>query len=41
MFVSWKVVDIMKDNIDKILERDAKLLELDDRAGMCSYKYDT
>ncbi|XP_046851497.1 vesicle-associated membrane protein 3-like [Xenia sp. Carnegie-2017] len=27
-----KVVDIMKLNVDKILERDAKLSDLDDRA---------
>jgi len=27
------VVDIMKVNVDKVLERDAKLSELDSRAG--------
>jgi len=28
-----QVVDIMKINVDKVLERDAKLSELDNRAG--------
>lgn len=28
-----QVVDIMKVNVDKVLERDAKLSELDSRAG--------
>lgn len=28
-----QVVDIMKVNVDKVLERDAKLSELDNRAG--------
>lgn len=31
-FVSLKVVDIMKTNVEKVLERDQKLSELDDRA---------
>ncbi|KAK3740953.1 hypothetical protein QZH41_017791, partial [Actinostola sp. cb2023] len=30
--VVFKVVDIMKINVDKVLERDAKLSELDNRA---------
>lgn len=29
-----EVVDIMKTNVEKVLERDQKLSELDDRAGM-------
>ena len=29
-----QVVDIMRVNVDKVLERDQKLSELDDRAGM-------
>ena len=29
----FKVVDIMRVNVDKVLERDQKLSELDDRAG--------
>jgi len=28
-----KVVDIMRVNVDKVLERDQKLSELDNRAG--------
>lgn len=28
-----EVVDIMKTNVEKVLERDSKLSELDDRAG--------
>uniref|UniRef100_A0A8C3KF47 V-SNARE coiled-coil homology domain-containing protein n=1 Tax=Calidris pygmaea TaxID=425635 RepID=A0A8C3KF47_9CHAR len=28
----WGVVDIMRVNVDKVLERDQKLSELDDRA---------
>ena len=28
-----KVVDIMRMNVDKVLERDQKLSQLDDRAG--------
>lgn len=28
-----QVVDIMKHNLDKVLERDQKLSQLDDRAG--------
>lgn len=28
-----EVVDMMKTNVDKVLERDQKLSELDDRAG--------
>ena len=28
-----QVVDIMRVNVDKVLERDQKLSELDDRAG--------
>lgn len=28
-----QVVDIMKTNVEKVLERDQKLSELDDRAG--------
>lgn len=30
-----QVVDIMKTNVEKVLERDQKLSELDDRAGGC------
>lgn len=30
-----EVVDIMRVNVDKVLERDQKLSELDDRAGKC------
>lgn len=30
---SFQVVDIMRVNVDKVLERDQKLSELDDRAG--------
>ena len=33
-FFSMQVVDIMRVNVDKVLERDQKLSELDDRAGM-------
>jgi len=33
MFVCLQVVDIMRVNVDKVLERDQKLSELDDRAG--------
>ena len=29
----FQVVDIMRVNVDKVLERDQKLSELDDRAG--------
>lgn len=34
MLINWKlqVVDIMKTNVEKVLERDQKLSELDDRA---------
>ena len=28
-----QVVDVMKDNLDKVLERDAKLSTLENRAG--------
>jgi hypothetical protein len=28
-----QVVDVMKDNLDKVLERDAKLSSLENRAG--------
>jgi len=31
--VCIKVVDIMRVNVDKVLERDQKLSELDNRAG--------
>ncbi|GBP16142.1 Synaptobrevin [Eumeta japonica] len=31
-----EVVDIMKTNVEKVLERDQKLSELDDRAGKCT-----
>lgn len=31
-----QVVDIMRTNVEKVLDRDAKLSELDDRAGNCS-----
>ncbi|KAI8437685.1 hypothetical protein MSG28_011925 [Choristoneura fumiferana] len=31
------VVDIMKTNVEKVLERDAKLSELDDRADALQY----
>ena len=30
--MGWQVVDIMKVNVDKVLERDQKLSELDERA---------
>ena len=30
----FKVVDIMRMNVDKVLERDSKLSQLDDRAGI-------
>ena len=33
-FFFMQVVDIMRVNVDKVLERDQKLSELDDRAGM-------
>lgn len=34
MMIYWptQVVDIMRTNVEKVLERDAKLSELDDRA---------
>lgn len=32
-----EVVDIMRMNVDKVLERDQKLSQLDDRAGMKSF----
>ena len=32
-FFPLQVVDIMRVNVDKVLERDQKLSELDDRAG--------
>ena len=32
-FIFFQVVDIMRVNVDKVLERDQKLSELDDRAG--------
>ncbi|CAB3364475.1 Hypothetical predicted protein [Cloeon dipterum] len=36
-----EVVDIMRDNVQKVLERDTKLSELDNRAGeafqLCSF----
>lgn len=32
-FPLQQVVDIMKTNVEKVLERDQKLSELDDRAG--------
>lgn len=32
--VHFQVVDIMKTNVEKVLDRDAKLSELDDRASM-------
>lgn len=31
-----EVVDIMRVNMEKVLERDAKLAQLDDRAGNCA-----
>jgi len=31
-----QVVDIMRVNVEKVLERDKKLTELDDRAGQMS-----
>jgi hypothetical protein len=34
MLLSFQVVDIMRVNVDKVLERDSKISELDDRAGM-------
>ena len=33
MHVIVQVVDVMKDNLDKVLERDAKLSTLENRAG--------
>lgn len=33
MCLSMQVVDIMRVNVDKVLERDQKISELDDRAG--------
>jgi hypothetical protein len=30
-------VDVMKDNLEKVLERDAKLTTLENRAGMFEY----
>lgn len=32
-YQNFQVVDIMKANVEKVLDRDAKLSELDDRAG--------
>lgn len=32
-----EVVDIMRVNVDKVLERDQKLSELDDRAGASAF----
>ena len=32
-----QVVDIMRVNVDKVLERDQKISELDDRAGIISF----
>lgn len=31
--IQFQVVDIMKTNVERVLERDQKLSELDDRAG--------
>lgn len=36
VLVVIQVVDIMKTNVEKVLERDQKLSELDDRAGKIS-----
>lgn len=33
MCIFLQVVDIMRVNVDKVLERDQKISELDDRAG--------
>ena len=33
-----EVVDIMRMNVDKVLERDSKLSQLDDRAGNYYFK---
>lgn len=33
-----EVVDIMKTNVEKVLERDQKLSELDDRAGESGFR---
>ena len=33
----FKVVDIMRMNVDKVLERDSKLSQLDDRAGILRF----
>lgn len=33
MNIFLQVVDIMRVNVDKVLERDQKISELDDRAG--------
>lgn len=34
-----EVVDIMRMNVDKVLERDSKLSQLDDRAGTLKYLF--
>lgn len=34
-----EVVDIMRMNVDKVLERDQKLSQLDDRAGIIEKSY--
>ena len=33
LFLYFKVVGIMRQNMDKVLDRDAKLSDLDNRAG--------
>ena len=36
----FQVVDIMRVNVDKVLERDQKISELDDRAGIVHLMFD-
>ena len=31
-----EVVDIMKDNVNKVLERDSRLTDMEDKSGMCA-----
>jgi hypothetical protein len=38
--ICFQVVDIMRVNVDKVLERDQKISELDDRAGLYSPNFD-
>lgn len=39
MYIFLQVVDIMRVNVDKVLERDQKISELDDRAGKVNDLY--